>query len=194
MYGEHFLKKNLEYLLRAVSPFDTKNVERIIAAFHPRVVKKNQVLLSAGEVCNEFYFVNKGCLRTYFITKQGHEKTRYIILDPSIGTAFTSFISQKPSFEYVDAIEKTELLVIKHTDFYRLTKEIPQWKDFYIKILEMAYSFQNTKIETLVTLTAKQRYDLLYKENPKLVNRLSNKMLASYLDITQETLSRLKSA
>ncbi|HLP13447.1 MAG TPA: Crp/Fnr family transcriptional regulator [Flavobacteriales bacterium] len=188
------MKKNLEYLLKAVSPFDPKNVERIIAAFHPRVVKKNQVLLSAGEVCNEFYFVNKGCLRTYFITKQGHEKTRYIILDPSIGTAFTSFISQKPSFEYVDAIEKTELLVIKHTDFYRLAKEIPQWKDFYIKILEMAYSFQNTKIETLVTLTAKQRYDLLYKENPKLVKRLSNKMLASYLDITQETLSRLKSA
>jgi hypothetical protein len=59
--------------------------------------------------------------------------------------------------------------------------------------MEMAYSFQNRKIESLVTLSAKERYDLLIKENPKAVQRLSNKIIASYLDIKQETLSRLKS-
>ena len=67
------------------------------------------------------------------------------------------------------------------------------WKIFYQKILEMAYSFQNRKIEQIVTLTAKQRYDNILKENPILIQRLSNKMLASYLDIREETLSRLKS-
>ncbi len=68
-----------------------------------------------------------------------------------------------------------------------------KWKIFYQRILEMAYSFQNKKIEGLVTLSAKQRYELLLKETPILVQKLSNKILASYLDIAQETLSRLKS-
>ncbi len=63
----------------------------------------------------------------------------------------------------------------------------------YWKMLEMAYCFQNRKIEELVTLTAKQRYDNVLNENPILIQRLSNRVLASYLDIREETLSRLKS-
>ena len=115
------------------------------------------------------------------------------MMEPSIGTALTSFISQKPSFEFVDALEKTEVLFITHHDFFQLVDEVPAWKNFYLKIMEMAYSFQNRKIESLVTLSAKERYDQLILENPKIVQRVSNKVLASYLDIKQETLSRLKS-
>lgn len=115
------------------------------------------------------------------------------MLDNHIGTALTSFISQKPSIEFIEALEDTELMAINHTDFYRLNKEIDNWRIFYQRILEMAYSFQNRKIEQLVTLTAKQRYDNVLKENPVLIQRLSNRILASYLDIREETLSRLKS-
>lgn len=175
------------------SDFNEKDLDRIVDCFKIRLVKKNEILVAAGAVSKEFYFVNRGCIRTYFITKQGHEKTRYIMVEPSIGTALTSFISQKPSFEFIDALEETEILAINHTDFYRLANEIPGWKNFYLKIMEMAYSFQNSKIESLVTLSAKERYDQLIRENPKVVQRVSNKILASYLDVKQETLSRLKS-
>ena len=175
------------------STFDGQDLDTVIDCFKPRMVKKNEILISAGETAKEFYFIHSGCIRTYFITKQGHEKTRYIMTEPSIGTALTSFISQKPSFEFMDALEKTELLAISHTDFFRLVNELPQWKNFYLKIMEMAYSFQNRKIESLVTLSAKERYNQLIKENPKVVQRVSNKILASYLDVKQETLSRLKS-
>lgn len=175
------------------SAFDALELDKVLNCFKTRFIKKNEILLHEGEISKEFYFVNKGCIRTYFITKQGHEKTRYLMIEPSIGTALTSFISQKPSFEFMDALEETELLFISHKDFYRIVDEIPQWKSFYLKIMEMAYSFQNRKIESLVTLSAKERYEQLLKENPKVVQRLSNKVIASYLDIKQETLSRLKS-
>ena len=115
------------------------------------------------------------------------------MLDNHIGTALTSFISQKSSIEFIEALDDTELLAINHADFYCLNKEMDSWKKFYQRILEMAYSFQNRKIEQLVTLTAKQRYDNVLKENPLLIQRLSNRVLASYLDIREETLSRLKS-
>lgn len=187
------MEKSLQSLLTYLIVFDESEIDEISSYFKFRKVKKNSLLLSAGETCKEFYYVQRGGLRTYFLDKKGQEKTRYIMLDCSIGTALTSFISQKPSFEFIEALEDTELLAISHADFHRLNKEMNAWKEFYQKILEMAYSFQNKKIENIVTLSAKQRYEQLLKENPQFVQRLSNKILASYLDMTQETLSRLKS-
>jgi len=186
-------KNNLKQLIQMFSPFDPRELERVVDCFRSKTVKKNEIMLAEGDIAKEFYFINKGCIRTFFITKQGYEKSRYLMIDPSIGTALTSFISQKPSFEFIDALEETELLAISHKEFYRLVDEVPQWKNFYLKIMEMAYSFQNKKIESLVTLTAKERYEQLIRENPKIVQRLSNKVVASYLDVKQETLSRLKS-
>lgn len=185
--------EKLTTVLKMFADFDERELDKISVCFKPKSVKKNDILLHQGSVCKEFYFIHTGCIRTFFIDKNGHEKTRYVMLDNHIGTALTSFISQKPSIEFIEALEDTELMAINHTDFYRLNKEIDNWRIFYQRILEMAYSFQNRKIEQLVTLTAKQRYDNVLKENPVLIQRLSNRILASYLDIREETLSRLKS-
>jgi CRP-like cAMP-binding protein len=186
-------KNNLRQLISMFAAFEENALDEVLNCFESRSVSKNEILLNAGDICKEFYFINAGCLRTYFIIKKGDEKTRYLMMEPSIGTALASFISQRPSFEFVDALEKTEILFIRHDNFYRLVKDVPQWRDFYLKIMEMAYSFQGRKIESLVTLSAKERYEQLIRENPKIVQRTSNKVLASYLDVKQETLSRLKS-
>lgn len=173
--------------------FDEHELDKISDCFKAKSVNKNDILLHEGMVCKEFYFIHTGCIRTFFIDKNGHEKTRYVMLDNHIGTALTSFISKNPSFEFIEALDNTELLAINYSDFYRFNKEMDSWKNFYQRILEMAYSFQNRKIEQLTTLTAKQRYDNVLKENPVLIQRISNRILASYLDIREETLSRLKS-
>ena len=169
------------------------NFEKVSNRFNPLAVKKNTLLLSHGETCNKLYFVNTGCIRTYYITEQGHEKTRFIAFDGMVITALSSFISRQPSFEFVSTVENSELLYITHSDFYKLVNEISEWAGFYLKLLESAYLYQNKKIEELVTLSAGERYAILMKEFPIYVQRLPNKILASYLDISQETLSRLKS-
>ena len=183
----------LKYYLRANTNIDDNQIDKIAACFKLKTFKKNTTLLLEGEICKELYFVHSGCIRTYYITQQGQEKTRYVAFENSIATSIHSFISQQQSFEFVDTLENSELYSISHKDFYQLISEIPQWEKFYITLLEMAYLYQNKKIENLVTLSAKQRYDKLMAETPIFVQRLSNKILASYLDITQETLSRLKS-
>jgi len=187
------MKDKLKILLQNFANFDERELEQIISFFKPKSVKKNDILLHKGNVSREFYYVHTGGIRTFYIDKKGYEKTRYVMLDNQMGTTLYSFISQKPSIEFIEALDDTELLAISHQDFYRLIKEIENWKHFYQKILEKAYSFQNRKIETLVTLTAKQRYEQLLTENPVFVQRLTNKVLASYLDMREETLSRLKS-
>lgn len=187
------MTEKLKYYLRVNTNIDDKQIDKIISCFTLKTIKKNTILLSEGEICKELYFVHSGCIRTYYITKQGHEKTRYVAFDNSIATSISSFISQRQSFEFVDTLENSELLSISHKDFYQFVADIPQWEKFYRTLLEMAYLYQNKKIENLVTLSAKQRYDKLMNETPIYIQRLSNKILASYLDITQETLSRLKS-
>lgn len=184
---------NLTLLLRSLGRFSDEAMDAGLERFSRVEAKKNQILLGAGDVCTKFYFVNAGCIRTYF-QADGSEKTRLILPSFSIGTALASFIGQRPSFECIDCLEDAQLLAIGRTDFYHLVNEFAEWARFYQTILEMAYTFQNTKIEHLVTLTAAQRYETLWKENPTLLQRVPARIIASYLDMAPETLSRLRAA
>lgn len=187
------MKDRLEYLLKSIAPFSPGELDAILDCFEPRSVRKNTMLLSEGEVCREFYYLGNGCLRTGFLDRNGDQKTRLVMTDCNIGTALASFISQRPSMEFIEVVQDSDLLAIRHESFYRLNRECQNWGLFYQRILEMAYSYQNRRIEQLVTLSAKQRYEQVLKHDPLLLQKLSNKMLASYLDIREETLSRLKS-
>jgi CRP-like cAMP-binding protein len=184
---------NPNSVFASYATFSEQQLNQIHSCFKPLSVKRNEILLRAGEVCGAFYFVSSGCLRIYFINKEGAEKTRQVILDGDFGSALSSFITQKPGFEFIDAQENTELLSISHKDFYKILAEIPEWKIVYQQILEKAYLQQSRKIEALMTLNAKQRYQKLLNGNPVLIQRLSNRVLASFLDMREETLSRIKS-
>ncbi|HZY35106.1 MAG TPA: Crp/Fnr family transcriptional regulator [Mucilaginibacter sp.] len=173
--------------------FSDRSVEYVVSYFKPITIKKNAVLLSKGEVSSKLYFINKRCIRTFYLTAQGQEKTRLIAIEGQLAGSLNSFISGRPSLEFVATLEDAELLYITRSRFYKLVKDVPEWEKFYLKLLGSAYIYQNKKIGEMVTLAAGERYNLLIKENPEYIKRLSNKILASYLDITQETLSRLKS-
>ena len=187
------MTNTLRHYLTVATNIDSLQLERIINCFHQKRLKKGSILLSASETCREFYFVSSGIVRTYYLTKQGHEKTRHIAFENSFVSSVSSFINQTPSFEFVDVLEDAELYSISYTNFYQLVAEVPGWTLFYQKFLEMAYISQNKKIESRITLTASERYRKSIAEDPRCIQRVSNKILATYLDITQETLSRLKS-
>jgi len=187
------MHEQLKRYLQLNISISTDKLDEIVKQFKPLSVKKNTILLLQAETCNKLYFVNQGCIRTYYITEQGHEKSRLIAFEGMIATSLSSFISQQPSFEFVDALEDSELLYISYNSFHQLLNNVPEWRDFYLKLLEFAYLYQNKRIEELVTLSAGERYEILLNKHPQYTQRLSNKVIASYLDITQETLSRLKS-
>ena len=111
------MTEKLKHLLKNLADFDEQQLDKVVQCFKPKFVKRNTIILNEGEVCKEFYYIHSGCLRTYFITKQGHEKTRYVMLECSIGTALTSFIDQKPSFEFIDSLEDTEFFALSHKEF-----------------------------------------------------------------------------
>jgi CRP-like cAMP-binding protein len=164
----------------------------LLSKFKQVNVRRNDLLLSADEVCRYAYFICKGCIRTYFIDKTGGEKTRYLAFENNFVTAFASFITQTPSAQYVQALEDATLLRIGHVDFYKMVDDNPVFAKLYRDSLEQSLVFSTWRIETMISMTAKERYEDLLERMPQVVLRLPNKHVASFLGITQESLSRLK--
>lgn len=165
----------------------------ILSYFKPLKLKKNELLVTHGQTSQRTYFVGHGCLRIFFINEEGQDATRYFAFENQFATALVSFITGEPSEEFIQAAEHCELLYIAHKDFYHLLDIIPQWEKFYRHYLEKAYVNNTKRLMSFLTQDATEKYRQLLDEHPIIVRRLPNKMIASYLNISQETLSRLKS-
>src|SRR5690606_15009117 len=92
-----------------------------------------------GQTCQQYYFVNKGSLRLFTVNKDGLETTRFFAFEGGFGTALPSFIEHTPSYEYLQTIERSELLQISRTDFYQLVDSIPAFSMIYRQILELGF-------------------------------------------------------
>lgn len=180
-----YLKKNID--------FGEEDLKIIMSYFKILKKNKNEILLAHGKVSEFSYFVKKGCLRIYFINDEEKDSTRYIAFENQFATALVSFITKEPAEEIIQVIENSELFCISHDDFRHLMNIIPKWKDFYTIYLEKAYVNNSKRLMSFTTLGAAERYDQLFKINPNIVKRLPNKIVASYINVSNETLSRIKS-
>jgi len=180
-------------LIRIKTKLDDKQIEEVLSYFKSISVKKNMHLLEPGLVSSQLFFIKKGCLRLYFINEDCQVLTRFMAFENTFLTSIVSFISREPCTEYIQAIEDSELMVISYDQFTLLRNLIPEWDKMYIHILEYGLTVINSKLSSLLTQNAVDRYLTLLKNNPELVQRLSNSNLAAYLNISPETLSRLKS-
>jgi len=164
-----------------------------LSFFKPVTAKKNEILLKNGRVADRIFFIEKGCLRLYYGNENHGVQTRFMAFEQTFLTSIVSFITGEPAAEYIQAMENSELKVISRQDFIHLRTTLPAWDKMYIYILEYGLTVINSKLSSLITQNAVERYRSLLDHNPELIQRLSNVNLAAYLNISPETLSRLKS-
>jgi CRP-like cAMP-binding protein len=182
---QKYLTNNIEITEEELAAFSGK--------FGSKTTKRGEILLEAGHICKHIYFVNKGCLRVYLVDDHGRESTRFLVPEGRFGTAFPSFILQELSQAWIQSVEPSEILYLTYRDFRSLADIMPRWEKLYCIILENDYIASIKRIESLITMSAKDRYAMLMKNNPELIQRLPSKIIADYLGMSQETLSRLKS-
>ncbi len=163
------------------------------SCFHFRRAAKNEMLLLKGKVATQLFFVISGCLRIYLTDENLNEFTRFLIFEGTFGTAFPSFILQQPSVAAIQCLEASEMLTLSHEDRKLLYKNIPAWESMDRKGLELDYIESIQRVESLISMDAASRYQLLLERNAKMVLRLPSRIIADYLGISTETLSRLKS-
>lgn len=171
---------------------DIDHLDEVLATFQYIKAKRNQLLLQQGNICKYVYFVASGCLQVFVYDKDMNETTRDIITENNWCSELISFGSGQPATENIRTVEPSELFAIDKFSFQKMMETIPQFDKVYKQILEASYANSVYRLNTFVSLTALERIKWLMDYRPKLMTRLSSKLIASYLGISQETFSRLK--
>lgn len=158
---------------------------------YARSIKKGRLLLKAGEVCTNMYFVRKGVLRG-FVKDGERDITTWISADGELVSAISSFILQMPTNENIHAIEDCELILLSHSDLEIMYVKFPAFNTTVRKLTEIYYMHAEHRAYIARLKNADQKYQLFLKQYGHLSNRVPVKYIASFLGITLETLSRLR--
>lgn len=171
---------------------EPENLEYVLNLFESYDAKRGEMLLQPGEVCKYVYFVAAGCIQVFVMDKDGNESTREFYVEEQWVTDIFGFQNQSPSTEYIRCIEDCKLLKISFDNFQHLSEKVPQFGMVYRQILEVSYTNTVFRVNTLTSMDALDRIKWLMENKPRIMSRLTSKMIASYLGISPETLTRLK--
>jgi CRP-like cAMP-binding protein len=148
-------------------------------------------LVKEGTICDKLYFLEKGCLRG-FRYEENQEVTFWFAFENSFVTSCYSFYSGKPSYENIQLLEKSVLYAVKVNDLHQLYDKYQEIERAGRLINESYYVQLEERMFSMHFKTAKERYEQFVESNPQILQRVPLGMIASYLGITQETLSRIR--
>ena len=173
-------------------PITDEQFDFIKSQFTPRKVKKHEMLVRAGEICKFGIFVASGCLRTYTIDDKGKEHILQFSVENWWTGDMNSFITSTPAIFNVDALEDSDVLLFDNTAIQNVTSSVPGLPELFQMGLQKSTSAQNKRIAATLSATAEERYDSFLKTYPTIAQRVPQHMIASYLGISPETLSRIR--
>jgi CRP-like cAMP-binding protein len=183
--------ETLRTQLQALIPLTDADYAAFTAALQPMQLAKKALLLREGEVCRHVAYVERGGLR-YFYNVDGEERTGQFFFEGSWYADYDSFLDQKPSCQSIEAIEPARLWLLPRADLYRLYEERPVFERFGRLMAEQAYRGSRARSAALLNQTPAERYEQLLRHRPALVQRVSQRLLATYLGIKPESLSRIR--
>ncbi len=182
--------------LERFTPLSTASRALIIDSTVLIEVPKHTQLVAAGDICTDAYFVEKGLARVYCQEKKYNEMvsiTSWFAQEGGVLSSIDSFLTQKPSNEYIEIIEDCTLRVLPHVVLKEIWEEQPDICKAFIRLYEQYIMVYERRIHKLMRIKDPVlRYLFFLKLYPTLVNRISLKYIASYLDMSAETLSRVR--
>lgn len=156
-----------------------------------RLLRK-QFLLQAGDICRYENYVLEGCLRSFFVDDKGDEHTLHFALEDWWITDLESFLHEAPAVVNIEALTPVTVLQLDKPSLERLYTEVPVFERFFRILHQHAYLAQNKRILNSISMTGEARYTDLLQRYPKLVQRVPQKYIASYLGITPVFLSQIR--
>src|ERR1700722_13954880 len=179
------------YLKGKIS-FTDEQFKAISSLFIPKTIAKGTVLLREGEVCQYNMFVVKGCLRSYVIDKNGKEHIIQFAPENWWISEQNSLMKQEPAMFFIDAIDDTEVLLSERSFNEKLAEILPSGAQMLQGLFQNSFKAMQKRVVNLLSASAEQRYVEFVKMYPTIALRVPQKMIASYLGITPESLSRIR--
>lgn len=165
--------------------------KRINDVFEQKHFEKGEKILTQGNKANYLYFVEKGVLHSYYY-HDGKQISSWFYNEHHFITSWFSFYSQKPSYEEINCLEDCMLFQISYKNYQTLIADFPAFGNFARLLAEEMLTFIDEFSKGWSFLTAKEKYDLLLGYFPDIELRVKLGYIASFLGITQETLSRIR--
>ena len=166
--------------------------EEIANTFSPKEIKKNSFLLKEGRVSDEYFFLENGFIRAFADDIEGNDVTTNFYSTGQVVFEVSSFFNRTISKENFQAIVDCEGWYITYEQLNNLFHSMHEFRDFGRSILVKGFSSLKTRMLSMITETAEQRYDTLLKTNPEIFQQAALKHIASYLGITDTSLSRIR--
>jgi CRP-like cAMP-binding protein len=173
----------------------------IIQYTSEKTYKKGEIIYSKGDICTHLLFLVSGSGRSYSLDMNGREFTWNLNFNDGDAQFrnlfifdFSSFLAQEPTELYVEAITDIKVIRMGYNELQKLYAKNPRYQEAGRLLVETAFRSIQKRTFSLLTMTAEARYEQMLKEDPKLLQKFQQYYIASYLGITPQSLSRLRSS
>ncbi|MDP4265407.1 MAG: Crp/Fnr family transcriptional regulator [Bacteroidota bacterium] len=178
--------------LKHVYKLSDKDCARLVPLFESLEVKKNEHLFREGDIAKYVYFIEKGCLRQYYINKNGEERTIYFKVEDGWASELVSFLDNTPTELNLQALEDSKLQIINQKNWIYAVTHISSFTMGFIRAQQDTNYMLKKRLAEATVETPEEKYLRFIKEEPLLLQRIPLYHIASYLAMTPETLSRIR--
>lgn len=172
-------------------PLTAEEESQIASYLTPKKLRKRQYLLQEGDVCKNIAFVEKGLLREYLVDSSGEHIIQFALEGWTISDLF-SFLTGETATYNIDAIEDAELILISKTTHEELLRTQPKYETYMRLLITNAYIALQRRLTAIISVPTEDQYSSFTEIYPDIVQRVPQHMVASYLGLTPETLSRVR--
>lgn len=177
--------------LNSIHPLTAELQEHLTLILKPKQFSKKDYLLKAGHICRNICFIKKGLMRCFYLKDQ-HEVCSWFMKEGDVIVSVESFFNQTESYEYIQAIENSEIYCINHQQLEYIYRAYPEFNFVSRILLQKYYTMSEQRLYSLRMQRSRERYDYLMQNHPELILRVPAKYIASYLGITEVTMSKVK--
>jgi CRP-like cAMP-binding protein len=187
------MQEKLREHIEKIIPLTDEEFAFVMAHFSFRKVKKHQFLIQEGDAVNYSYFVVSGLLKLSYTDANDKEHILHFAMEDWWVSDYQAWFTKAKATISLDCLEDSSVFCLSLDDNVKLCAGLPKMEHFFLTKSHWGYIAAQQRILSLLTTSAKERYDQLLMQYPSLIQRVNKTLLASYLGVSRETLSRLSS-
>ncbi|AJA69532.1 Crp/Fnr family transcriptional regulator [Myroides odoratimimus] len=186
------MNKLIQHIEKFVGTLSVPEADSILSYFELIKVKKKEILLEADMLCDKLFFVEVGCLRSYYMKSNGVEQTIDFAIENWWLTDNMAFEQHTNSNFYIQAVEQSEVIVITREQFVLLLEKHPIMEKYYRQVFQRAYAAAQYRVKYLYEFSREELYFHFEERFPEFIQRIPQYLMASYLGFSPEYLSEIK--
>jgi len=187
----HYMSSLIE-LFKSITLITAETEEKLTEIISTCEISKNDFFLREGQTPRTIGFVKSGLFRYYYSNKEGVEFTKGFIAENNILSSYSALIENRESYFYIQALENSVIEQINYQLFNKYFSNTLWFKDIVILLLQKAYCFKEERERQFLLFDAEERYVSFFNRYPGLDKRIKQHIIASFLGITPESLSRIR--